>query len=57
LEQAIDGLPDGDIVRLKASSEFRLRVGDWRVRFAMNRLAKVITVLTVRPRGDAYKKR
>ena len=50
-------LPDGDVVRLQASSEFRLRVGGWRVRFEVDRSARLITVLAVRPRGDAYKKR
>lgn len=58
---AIDGLktdpPTGDIRRLTgvAPPQWRLRVGDWRVRF--NRVPETQTVLILRilPRGRAYR--
>ncbi|MBA3746012.1 MAG: type II toxin-antitoxin system RelE/ParE family toxin [Solirubrobacterales bacterium] len=43
----------GDIRRLNAI-EWRLRVGDWRVRFAFDDEERVIVVLRVLPRGRAY---
>lgn len=44
----------GDIKRLRGSSEYRLRVGDWRVRFEREDRQLVITVIRVLPRGRAY---
>jgi mRNA interferase RelE/StbE len=44
----------GDIKRLKGSSEYRLRVGDWRVRFERDGHQLIITVVRVLPRGRAY---
>ena len=46
----------GDVVRLKGlePAEYRLRVGDWRVRFAQDPASGGITVLRVLPRGRAY---
>ncbi len=43
----------GDIRRLNPI-EWRLRVGDWRVRFAFDDQRGVIVVLRVLPRGRAY---
>jgi mRNA interferase RelE/StbE len=43
----------GDIRRLN-TIEWRLRVGDWRVRFAFDDEHRVIIVLRVLPRGRAY---
>ena len=57
LRTAIDALPDGDVRKLHASEEFRARVGDWRIRFAVDRGERVITILAVTPRGQAYKRR
>ncbi|MBW3629313.1 MAG: type II toxin-antitoxin system RelE/ParE family toxin [Gemmatimonadetes bacterium] len=47
----------GDVARLTDVNppEYRLRVGDWRVRFERNDLTRTITVLRVLPRGDAYR--
>jgi mRNA-degrading endonuclease RelE of RelBE toxin-antitoxin system len=52
-------LPSGsDIRRLRGTAgELRLRVGDWRVRFVVDLPARVVTILAVLPRGQAYKKR
>jgi len=33
----------------------RLRIGDWRVRFKIDREQQLLTILAIKPRGDAYK--
>ena len=35
--------------------ERRLRVGDWRVRFKIDRERRILIILAIKPRGDAYK--
>jgi mRNA interferase RelE/StbE len=40
--------------KLKGLPEWRLRVGDWRVRFTRDNDARVIYVTHVLPRGRAY---
>ncbi len=46
----------GDVIRLTSTEpEWRLRVGDWRVRFVYDFEHRVIRVLRVRPRGRAYR--
>ena len=47
----------GDVTRLQGVTppEWRLRIGDWRVRFAYDFGAQTITVLRVFPRGRAYR--
>lgn len=48
----------GDVVRMKAPEPgYRLRVGEWRVRFDVDRERRVMTVFGVFVRGDAYKRR
>lgn len=44
----------GDVKRLKGSDEYRLRVGDYRVRFKRDGHLLIITVIRVLPRGRAY---
>ena len=45
----------GDVVKLTGSDdEYRLRVGDWRVRFTRDNAGNV-EVLRVLPRGRAYR--
>lgn len=44
----------GDIKRLAGTTEYRLRVGDWRVRFNIDGERLVVTVIRVLPRGRAY---
>lgn len=55
---AIDRLvardPSPDVRRLTGSSEYRIRVGDWRVRFILAAEAQLIVVQPVLPRGRAY---
>ena len=55
LQRAIARLPAGDTKRLVGLDEWRLRVGDWRVRYAVDAPARRIVVLAVDPRGSAYK--
>ena len=46
----------GDVTRLRGSSEeWRLRVGDWRVRFHYNYVTRTLEVLRILPRGQAYR--
>lgn len=46
----------GDVARLTADDlEWRLRVGDWRVRFVFDYETHTITVLHIRHRGSAYR--
>ena len=44
----------GDVRRLVGSTEYRLRVGEWRVRFEVDGERLVVTVVRVLPRGRAY---
>ncbi len=45
-----------DVTRLEAAEPvWRLRVGDWRVRFTFDYAGRTITVLRVLPRGRAYR--
>lgn len=44
----------GDVKRLRGSGEYRLRVGDWRVRFERGDHELTIIVVRVLPRGRAY---
>lgn len=47
----------GDVVKLHGVSEvWRLRVGDWRVRFRRDSPAHAIVVLQVLPRGQGYRR-
>jgi mRNA interferase RelE/StbE len=44
----------GNVKRLQGSHEYRLRVGDWRVRFERQDRQLVIVIVRVLPRGRAY---
>lgn len=55
LDRLVDDPPQGDVVKLAGSDdEWRLRVGDWRVRFTRSDDGTVY-VLRVLPRGRAYR--
>ncbi len=57
LLNAIAGLPAGDVRPLQGlAGEWRLRVGDWRVRFRRDDDARIIDVVLVAARGSAYKR-
>ncbi len=56
IRTAIDRLPDGDVRQLQGvRDQRRLRVGEWRIRFKVDREQRVVTILAIKPRGDAYK--
>lgn len=56
LVAAMRALPAGDVRPLTGKpDEWRLRVGDWRVRFQRNEAERIIDILLVAPRGGAYK--
>jgi len=47
--------PNNNVRPLKGVSDgFRIRVGDWRVSYTINREAQVIDVFEIAPRGGAY---
>lgn len=45
----------GDVRKLAGETEWRLRVGDWRVRFVYDYEAPALRVIRVLPRGRAYR--
>jgi mRNA interferase RelE/StbE len=54
LDRLVAEPPQGDIVKLTGiDEEWRLRVGDWRVRFTRDDHG-IVQVLRVLPRGRAY---
>ena len=45
-----------NVERIKGIKDtFRLRIGDWRALYAINRTAKMLTVQTIKNRGKTYK--
>ena len=57
LDKLVSSYPHGDVVRLQGvlPAEYRLRVGDWRVRFRPDLKEQVVYVLRILPRGKAYR--
>jgi len=54
IDRLLDQDPTLDIRRLTGTSEGRIRVGDWRVRFERDTAAREVVILRVLPRGRAY---
>jgi len=52
---AIDDLPEGNVIKLKGRNGFRLTIGGFRVLFDYVD-DSTIDVVTIAPRGDVYKK-
>jgi mRNA interferase RelE/StbE len=46
--------PNNNVKALKGRPGYRLRVGDWRVIYALRRDVLVVLVLAVAPRGRVY---
>ncbi|MEW5953356.1 MAG: type II toxin-antitoxin system RelE/ParE family toxin [Bacillota bacterium] len=60
VKEALNGIlaipPRGDIKKLKGFKErYRLRVGDWRILYSLDRKIGELIVLEILPRKDAYK--
>lgn len=47
--------PNSNVTALKAIDGFRLRVGDWRVPYTVNKGAATLTIAAIVPRGEAYR--
>lgn len=45
---------NNNVTKLKGRSELRLRVGGWRVLFAVDRKTRLIDVKLIGPRGSVY---
>jgi len=57
ISRAVDRLPAGDVKPLVGlPDEWRLRVGDWRIRYRRDDIERVLIILVVAPRGDIYKR-
>jgi mRNA interferase RelE/StbE len=54
LERLVAHDPSLDLRRLQGSDEWRLRVGDWRVRLRLDFEARTVVIVRVLPRGRAY---
>lgn len=56
LDDLVADPPRGDVARLTGrDDEWRLRVGDWRVRFTRLADQQLVVVQRVLPRGRAYR--
>ena len=56
LERLTTDPPKGDIRKLGGTEdEYRLRVGDWRVRFRRDAASRTVVILMVRQRNGAYR--
>jgi mRNA interferase RelE/StbE len=55
LDRLTDDPPTGDVLKLVNADEWRLRVGDWRVRFKRDAETGIVYVVRVLPRGRAYR--
>ena len=54
LDRLLERDPSLDLRRLRGSDAWRLRVGDWRVRFELDFEARTVIVVRILPRGRAY---
>jgi len=56
LDTLVEGLARGQVRKLRGKeAEWRIRVGDLRVRFRLDHTAHAVVVLRVLPRGRAYR--
>lgn len=54
LDRLLERDPSVDVRRLRGSDEWRLRVGDWRVRLRLDFDERIVIVVRILPRGRAY---
>jgi mRNA interferase RelE/StbE len=55
LDRLVAEPPVGDVVKLTGRDEWRLRVGDWRVRMRFDGPNGTVVVVRILPRGRAYR--
>ena len=46
---------NNNVIALKGSAGFRLRVGAWRVLYVLDLEAETVTIAAILPRGEAYR--
>ena len=46
--------PNNNVRKLTGRDGYRLRVGDWRVLYTVDRARAVVAVMVIKPRGRAY---
>lgn len=57
LDRLVAESPQGDVKKLRGSDdEWRLRVGAWRLRFIRDPVTDDVYVLSIEPRGRAYRR-
>lgn len=54
LVNAINAIPDGDIIKMQGQTSYRLRIGDFRVIF--DRFGNILYIEKIDNRGQVYKK-
>ena len=55
IKEAIENLPDGDVVKMRGQPYYRLRVGNFRVLFTRD--GHIIAVIKIENRGQVYQQR
>ena len=56
LDRLLERDPSVDVRRLQGSDEWRLRVGDWRVRLRLDFAKRAVVIVRILPRGRAYER-
>jgi len=54
IERLADADPRANVSKLSGADEYRLRAGEWRVRFQHDAAKGEILILRILPRGRAY---
>ena len=55
IERLAEGDPRANVLKLSGANEYRLRAGEWRVRFQRSPESEII-ILRILPRGRAYER-
>lgn len=55
IKEAIENLPDGDVIKMRGQPYYRLRVGNFRVLFTRD--GHIIAVTKIENRGQVYQQR
>jgi len=54
IQHLAEGDPRSDVRKLSGADEYRLRAGEWRVRFQHDAAENELVILRILPRGRAY---